>query len=251
MKIWVDDGLVEDSTGYLDSKGWPLGTGLFETLRTENGSVQLLSRHMRRVIASARELSIPIPNEDVISQAIDELLAATPQAVGRLRLSFSIERFVATHEKYVDDNDSFRVILGQHVGMPAGRQHKVFPYGARLDLLQSAIAVGCDEVILMDAEERVLEGAVSNFAFRIDGQWRTTPITSGILPGVLRAVAIEECGVVVKDLTRADVSRCEAAIVMSSLKIARPVASIDGRILEIDSDVSDICSKLRQFATTH
>ena len=90
MKIWVDDGLVEDSTGYLDSNSWPLGTGLFETLRTENGSVQLLSRHMRRVIASARELSIPIPNEDVISQAIDELLAATPQAVGRLRLSFSI-----------------------------------------------------------------------------------------------------------------------------------------------------------------
>jgi branched-chain amino acid aminotransferase len=106
-------------------------------------------------------------------------------------------------------------------------------------------------VILTDAEDRVLEGAVSNFAFRIDGQWRTTPITSGILPGVLRAVAIEECGVVVKDLTRADVSRCEAAIVMSSLKIARPVACIDGRILEIDSDVSDICIKLRQFATTH
>ena len=251
MKIWVDNGLLEDSSGYLDSNNWPHGTGLFETLRTENGSVQLLSRHMRRVIASARELSIPIPNEDVISQAIYELLAATPQAVGRLRLSFSVERFVATHEKYVDDNDSFRAILGQHVGMPAGRQHKVFPYGARLDLLQSAIAVGCDEVILMDAEERVLEGAVSNFAFRIDGQWRTTPITSGILPGVLRAVAIEECGVVVKDLTRADVSRCEAAIVMSSLKIARPVATIDGRSLAIDSDVSDICSKLRQFATTH
>jgi branched-chain amino acid aminotransferase len=206
---------------------------------------------MRRVISSARELSIPIPNEDVISQAIDELLVATPHELGKLRLSFSIERFMATHEKYVDDNDSFTVMLGQNVGMPSGRQHKVFPYEARMDLLQSAMAVGCDEVILMDAEERVLEGAVSNFAFRVDGQWRTTPITAGILPGVLRAVAIEECGVVVKDLTRADVSRCEAAIVMSSLKIARPVVSIDGRVLVIDSDVSDICSKLRQFATTH
>ena len=251
MKFWVNSGLVEDSSGYLDANNWPLGTGLFETLRTESGSVQLLSRHMRRVISSARELSIPIPNEDVISQAIGQLLVATPHELGKLRLSFSIERFMATHEKYVDDNVSFTVMLGQNVGMPSGRQHKVFPYEARMDLLQSAIAVGCDEVILMDAEERVLEGAVSNFAFRIDGQWRTTPITSGILPGVLRAVAIEEFGVVVKDLTRADVSRCEAAIVMSSLKIARPVASIDGRTLAIDSDVSDICSKLRQFATTH
>ena len=251
MKFWVNSGLVEDSSGYLDADNWPLGTGLFETLRTENGSVQLLSRHMRRVISSARELSIPIPNEDVISQAIGQLLVATPHELGKLRLSFSIERFMATHEKYVDDNVSFTVMLGQNVGMPSGRQHKVFPYEARMDLLQSAMTVGCDEVILMDAEERVLEGAVSNFAFRIDGQWRTTPITAGILPGVLRAVAIEECGVVVKDLTRADVSRCEAAIVMSSLKIARPVASVDGRALVIDSDVSDICSKLRQFATTH
>jgi len=251
LKIWVDNGLVENSPGYLDSNNWPLGTGLFETLRTEKSSVQLLSRHMRRVIASARELSIPIPNEEVISQAIDELLAATPQLIGKLRLSFSVERFMATHEKYVDESDSFTVMLGQSVGMPSGRQHKVFPYDSRLDLLHSAMAVGCDEVILIDAEERVLEGAVSNFAFRIDGQWRTTPITSGILPGVLRAVAIEECGVVVKDLTRADVSRCEAAIVMSSLKIARPVASIDGRTLAIDSDVSDICSKLRQLATAH
>jgi len=251
MKIWVNSGLVEDSSDFLDADNWPLGTGLFETLRTENGSVQLLSRHMRRVIASARELSIPIPNEDVISQAIDELLLAEPHQIGKLRLSFSIERFMATHEMYVDDHKPFNVILGQNAGMPSGRQHKVFPYEARMDLLQSAMAVGCDEVILMDAEDRVLEGAVSNFALRVDGQWRTTPITAGILPGVLRAVAIEECGVVVKDLTRTDVSRCEAAIVMSSLKIARPVASIDGRVLVIDSDVSDICSKLRQFATTH
>ena len=251
MKIWVNSGLVEDSSGFVDANNWPLGTGLFETLRTENGSVQLLSRHMRRVIASARELSIPIPNEDLISQAIDELLNATPHDVGRLRLSFSTERFIATHEAYVSDNNPFKVMVSQELSLTAGRQYKVFPYTGRLDLLNEASAAGCEEVILMDAEERVLEGAVSNFAFRIAGQWRTTPITAGILPGVLRAVAIEECGVVVKDLSRTDVSRCEAAIVMSSLKIALPVASIDGRSLAIDSDVSDICSKLRQFATTH
>ena len=251
MKIWVDNGLLEDSSGYLDSNSWPHGTGLFETLRTENGSVQLLSRHMRRVIASARELSIPIPNEDVISQAIDELLDATPHDVGRLRLSFSTDRFIATHESYVSDNNPFKVVVSQELSLTVGRQYKVFPYSGRLDLLNEAIAAGCDEVIQIDRDDRVCEGAVSNYAFRIEGQWRTPPITAGILPGVIRAVAVEECGVVVKDLSRADAISCEAAIVMSSLKIARPVASIDGRTLAIDSDVSDICSKLRQFATTH
>lgn len=251
MKIWVDRELVESSSAYLDDKNWPLGSGLFETLRTEGGSVQLLSRHMRRVIASGRELNIPIPGEDLISQAIEELLAATPHAVGRLRLSFSSERFIATHEAYSSHDEPFKVIVSQEPSSTIGRQYKVFPYSGRLDLLNEATAAGCDEVIQIDQDDRVCEGAVSNFAFRIDGQWRTPPITAGILPGVIRAIAVEKCGVVVKDLSRSDVTSCEAAIVMSSLKIARPITSIDGRWLAIDSDVSDICSKLRQFATAH
>ena len=251
MKIWVDRELVESSSAYLDDKNWPLGSGLFETLRTEDGSVQFLSRHMRRVIASGRELNIPIPGENLISQAIEELLAATPHAVGRLRLSFSNERFIATHEAYSSHDEPFKVIVSQERSSTVGRQYKVFPYSGRLDLLNEATAAGCDEVIQIDRDDRVCEGAVSNYAFRIEGQWRTPPITAGILPGVIRAVAVEKCGVVVKDLSRSDVISCEAAIVMSSLKIARPITSIDGRLLAIDSDVSDICSKLRQFATTH
>jgi len=251
MKIWVNRQLVEDSSEYLDDKNWPLGTGLFETIRTENGSVQFLARHMRRVIASARECAIPIPDEDMISSAIDELLSATPHAIGKLRLSFSSDRFIATHEIYTPDINPSKLMVSQSLSSTVGRQHKAFPYSSRLELLQDAIAAGFDEVIVIDQEDRVREGAVSNFAFRIQGQWRTPPITAGILPGVIRAVAVEKCGVVVKDLSRADVTSCEAAIVLSSLKIALPVASIDERSLAIDSDVSDICSKLRQLATAH
>lgn len=251
MKIWVNDQLVESSSSFLDEKNWPLGTGLFETLRTENGSVQFLARHMRRVVASARVLEIPVPDEDLVSQAIDELLAATPHEVGRLRLSFSKERFIATHESYTSEEKPLKVMVSHELSSTVGRQYKAFPYSARLNMLQEAITAGCDELIQIDQHDRVCEGAVSNYAFRIGGQWRTPPITAGILPGVIRAIAVEKCGVVVKDLSRADVTSCEAAIVLSSLKIALPIASIDGRTLAIDSDVSDICSKLRQLATAH
>ena len=251
MKIWVDNQLVDASPEYLDEKNWPLGTGLFETLRTEDGSVQFLARHMRRVVASARVLEIPVPGEDLISHAIDELLVAMPHEVGRLRLSFSRDRFIATHESYISEEKPLKVMVSKELSSTVGRQYKVFPYSGRLALLQEATAAGCDELIQIDKGDRVCEGAVSNFAFRIDGQWRTPPITAGILPGVIRALAVEKCGVVVKDLSRADVLSCEAAIVMSSLKIALPVAAIDGRTLAMDSDVSDICSKLRQLATAH
>ena len=251
MKIWVGNQLVDASPDYLDDKNWPLGTGLFETLRTEDGSVQFLARHMRRVVASARVLEIPVPDEDLISRAIDELLVATPHEVGRLRLSFSKDRFIATHESYNSESKPLNVMVSKELSSSVGRQYKVFPYSGRLALLQEATAAGCDELIQIDKGDRVCEGAVSNYAFRIDGQWRTPPITAGILPGVIRALAVEKCGVAVKDLSRADVLSCEAAIVMSSLKIALPVGAIDGRTLAIDSDVSDICSKLRQLATAH
>jgi len=250
MKIWVNDKLVEASSDVLDEKNWPLGNGLFETMRTENGSVQLLARHMRRVIASSRELSIPIPDEDLIWRAIQELLAVTPHSVGRMRLSFGSERFVATHENYIPEDGPLKVLVSQRKISAVGRQHKAFPYADRLEILQEALKEGCDEVVLIDQDDRVREGAVSNFAFRIHGEWRTPPITAGILPGVMRALAVEECGVVVKDLSRSDISSCEAAIVLSSLKISLPIASIDGRSLTIDSDVNDICSKLRQLATS-
>jgi branched-subunit amino acid aminotransferase/4-amino-4-deoxychorismate lyase len=251
VKIWVDRQLVESSSEFLDDKNWPLGTGLFETMRTENGSVQFLTRHMRRVVSSARVLQIPVPDEDLISQAIDELLVATPHDVGRLRLSFSTKRFIATHEAYASGNNPFKVMISRELSSTFGRQYKVFPYSARLGLLQEAIVAGCDELIQIDRDDRVCEGAVSNYAFRIEGQWRTPPITAGILPGVIRALAVEKCGVVVKDLSRADVTSCEAAIVRSEEHTSLPVASIDGRSLAIDSDVSDICSKLRQLATAH
>jgi branched-subunit amino acid aminotransferase/4-amino-4-deoxychorismate lyase len=157
VKIWVDRELVENSSAYLDDKNWPLGTGLFETMRTENGSVQFLTRHMRRVIASARVLKIPVPDENLISQAIDELLVATPHPVGRLRLSFSSERFVATHESYTAESNPFKIMVSQELSSTVGRQYKIFPYSGRLDLLNEATAAGCDELIQIDHNDRVCD----------------------------------------------------------------------------------------------
>lgn len=205
---------------------------------------------MRRAIASARELNLSIPDEDLISEAIHELLKARPQVVGRLRLSFSNQRFIATHESYETSESPYSIIVSKGLNSTVGRQHKVFPYTSRLSLLQEAKDLGSDEVIILDSNDRVCEGAVSNYAFRIQDQWMTPPITSGILPGVIRALAIERCEVVVRDLSRSDIASCQSAIALSSLKIASPITSIDGRILAIDSDVSDICSKLRLLAST-
>lgn len=250
MKIWVDDALVESSSDFICADGWPVGSGVFETVRTEGLRPQLLSRHMRRVLLSARELSVSLPGEDQILDAVDQLLSAEPHPVGRLRLSFSISHFIATHELYKDYQNSMKVRTHQIDSQASSRRHKTFPYSDNLQLLSQAKSEGFDEVIVIDSLGRVTEGAVSNFAFRIRGEWITPPITSGILPGVIRALAIEKCDVVVREVAERDLGDCDAAFAMSSLKIAGPVHSLNQKTLAINNDTEQICIKLRELART-
>lgn len=251
MKIWVNDRLVDASADFLDEAGWPHGAGIFETLRTENGRVQLLSRHMRRAIASGGELGISIPSEEEILVAVDTILKAEVHQIGRLRLSFSNNQFIAIHVAYDLKKDGYKVAVIRDSTLPVGKQHKSFPYTSRLAILNEASRNGFDEVIAIGANGRVTEGAASNYLFRIDGQWITPPMSAGLLPGVIRALAIEECGVTVRDINEDDLIRCDAAIILSSLKIAQTVSMIDGRNLVDDQDVAQICRKLSDIAARH
>ena len=250
VTIWVDNQIVEPTTDFLSDDGWPLGQGIFETLRTEDGHVQLLMRHMRRAVSSGRSLAIPIPGEGRVEDAISQLLNARSFAVGRLRLTFSQEHFIATHDEYTESDEGLLIKTRESDGFAKGRQHKSFPYTKNLDALKLAKSEGFGEILYFDQDMRISEGAVSNYAFRIDGQWVTTPISAGILPGVIRALAIERCDVLVRDLSLRDVAKADAAIAMSSLKIAKSVAAIDGRTLNQDDGVSQICRKLRQIAAS-
>ena len=39
MKIWLDDRICESTEIEMDADGWPVGEGVFETIRTEAGKV--------------------------------------------------------------------------------------------------------------------------------------------------------------------------------------------------------------------
>ena len=128
---------------------------------------------------------------------------------------------------------------------------KTFPYSRRTGLLQLAQRDGFDEIICVNESGDITEGAVSNFLFLIDGQWATTPLSAGVLPGVQRAIVIERCGVVVKSLTRSDIEKVTSALVISSLKIGLAVASIDNRELAIDAQSLSFIEEIRAQTHSH
>ena len=110
---------------------------------------------------------------------------------------------------------------------------------------------GFDEIICVNESGEVTEGAVSNFLFLVDGQWVTTPLSAGVLPGVQRAIVIERCGVTVRSLMRNEMERVKAAIVISSLKIGLAVASIDNRDLVFDEQCRSFLDQIRAQTHSH
>ena len=251
MKIWFNDRICDSQEIDIDFDGWPVGSGVFETIRTENGEVFELARHMRRAAKAAKHFEIKLPGEDQVRIAINALLAEEPHPLGRLRLLFSKDWFVAVHQSYVEITEPAKLTVLDESRLVDPIEFKTFPYTHRTGLLKLARKNGFDEIICVTESGEITEGAVSNFLFLIDGQWVTTPLSAGVLPGVQRAIVIERCGVTVRSLMRNEMERVKAAIVISSLKIGLAVASIDNRDLVFDEQCRSFLDQIRAQTHSH
>lgn len=249
MQVWLNHELVDVVKTDISSDGWPSGEGVFETIRTQNGEVFELGRHMRRSLAAATAKGFSLPHEEVVRTGIEQLLNAEPYSLGRLRLLFSKDRFVAVHQNYSDINKPIDLAVIEDSREVESISIKAFPYQNRLALLERAQKAGFDEIICVNDRGQVTEGAVSSFLFRIDGEWVTSPLSAGILPGVQRGVVIERCGVIVRQIAKSDLERVDAAFVISSLKIAVSVSAITGKALLIDENCMALGRNI--WANTH
>jgi branched-subunit amino acid aminotransferase/4-amino-4-deoxychorismate lyase len=215
----------------LDKYGFPQTSGIFETIKTIDGKPISLNRHMRRAIDSARDLGIAMPSEESLRDELVAVLAGSIHPVGRLRLCFWKESFSITHDEYVELSDPARVnFLSETVH---GSQHKQFPYDDRFRILEAARDEGFDDSILFNRKNEVTETAISNLLLRIQDQWVTPPITAGLLPGVVRAIAIEHCGVKVRSIHISEIAEIESAFLVSSLRLAQPISHIGEMKLKI------------------
>jgi len=229
----------------LDSHGFPKGSGIFETIKTVNGSPIALGRHMRRALESARALGIAIPSEDFIRSEIRRVIAENPHEIGRLRICFGNDLFHITHNPYSELTEPARVNFYSQTVI--GAIHKFFPYDYRFALLEAARDEGYHDSILFNEKNEITETAVANLALRINSEWVTPPISSGILPGVVRAIAIEECGVRVRTIHISEIPDVESGFMLSSLRIAQPISYIGDMKLQI----GDASRRLEEQIRSH
>ena len=75
-----------------------------------------------------------------------------------------------------------------------------------------------DDVLLVNDRGEITESTIANVAVRIDGRWVTPPLDAGLLPGIGRAVALEEGRVVEGSVTIEEARSAEEIALISDAR---------------------------------
>ena len=230
MKVVFNGELLEQSQTPCDEKGWLPGTGIFETIKTVDSKPWAFARHMRRAINTASSVGAKIPNEASLRSCVEHLLKEQRHDPGLLRLSFASNGdWLGVHLAYTELVAPAKVMTYPQVVSTDGSQVKRFPYDHRISIVDFAKNKGFHEAIVLNADNKVTEAGVSNLLIKIGQSWWTPPLSDGALPGVVRALVIENFDVGVRSIDASEIKDIDSAFLIGSLRIAQSVESIDAR----------------------
>lgn len=229
----------------MSRKAFPDGHGIFETMRVEAGRIAELSRHMRRAASSARALKIAMPDEEQLRNEIAQVISEKSFDLGRLRLCFSESGMVIDYSEYSDFESPANLTFHSTSQISKNSMHKCYPYDERFEILDTAVEYGFDDALVFNGQNHMTESAIANICVYIEGQWLTPPITAGILPGIMRAIAVERLDVKVANIHISEIPMIEAAALLNSLKIAQPVAFIGDYRLPQFEQSTELLAQLR------
>lgn len=193
---------------------------LIETLKwsPEEGFV-LLGRHLTRLLASSAYFDLPAD----AAEATMRLLAAseTWTAPMRVRLTLSDGGIEVTAVPLPPNPEKFRFIVASEpldstsVWLAHKTTNRAFYDSPRVAAHDQ---VGADEVVFLNERGELTEGSITNFFIERGGKLLTPALSSGLLPGTLRAELIETGRAEEAILTLADLHDADAIFLGNSVR---------------------------------
>ncbi|MFJ4714701.1 aminotransferase class IV [Streptomyces sp. NPDC088785] len=248
MKIWLDGRLhdTEEARVSVFDHGLTVGDGIFETVKSADGTPFALTRHLDRLTRSARGLGLPDPDLDEVRRACDAVLAANPLPLGRLRITYT-GGFSPLGSDRGEAGTTLVVALGEArrrpdstavVTVPWTRNErgalaglKTTSYAENVVALARARELGASEALFANTVGRLCEGTGSNVFVVLDGEIHTPPVASGCLAGITRALAVEWTGARETDLPLSVLAEADEVFLTSTLRDIQAVHRIDDREL--------------------
>ena len=248
MNIYYVDGKfvpADQATLPVDDLAIVRGIGVFDLLRTYHGKPYFLKEHVTRLLQSARKIKLDLPwsHEQICRVALETL--------SRNTLAEANIRIIVTGGSSPDfitpaGNPRLLVLVTplpklpeswylQGVGVITLNVRRDNPNAKSINYLPAALALqdarskGAVEVLYVDDEDNVLEGAISNLFAFIDDKLVTPGqgILSGITRKVILEIAAEYYPIEIRNLPRRELLTAQEAFLTGTNKGLVPVVRID------------------------
>lgn len=234
----VGGGITWDSTAGEEhaealTKARFLGAGaahfeLLETLMLEDGHYAFLERHLARLLAAAARFG-HLANITAIRAALAAHAATYPHQLRRVRLLLSPlgeVTITCTALQSTPDNWLGASVGAEHVKIAIATssvdsQHEFLRYKTTARAVYDAhISVSPDafDILLWNERGEVTEFTRGNVVISLDGKLLTPSLTSGLLPGVLRAELLDQHIISEALVHRDDLARAEAIWFINSVR---------------------------------
>lgn len=232
-------------------RGLTHGLGVFETLLAIDGRPEVLEMHLERMRTGAERFGWS--GQDLgtvrIAEAISGLLKRLALDQGRARLRIALS---AGEGELADLKQGWNSLVWITASVAPEPPDSVslatafFPrneasplagikcaaYAENLVALDEARRKGADELLFYNTKGELCEGTTSNVFLVMQGKVYTPPLSSGCLPGTMRAQVITKCrelGIEVSEeiLTAAHVGAADEVFVTSATRGVVPVREVD------------------------
>ncbi len=222
----VFDSQIEEEYAECQLKARFLSTlpqtfALFETMRAMREGCPLLDRHLQRLRHSARYFGFPV-DEASWRATVLQVCSSLEEGPHRLRLTVASDGVSVQCAPLSQLTEPVRVLLSNEP-MPSNNlflKHKTTVRLRYDEAWRAAEKHGAFDMLFFNERGELTEGGRSNVFVKVDDQWLTPPLSSGVLPGVMRSVLLEDPAWHARErvLTREDLDKAESVIVCNALR---------------------------------
>ncbi|KVN35312.1 aminodeoxychorismate synthase component I [Burkholderia ubonensis] len=205
------------------------GFQLFETTcATRADGIRHLDRHLARLRRSADAFGFRFDETACRERIAADCASLEGDGPYRMKLSLAKDgafEIVAASLKPLPQGPVGMLLASEHGFAPTHSAdalllHKTTRRAEYDRAWQAAEALGCFDMLFVNERGEVTEGGRSNLFVKLDGRWVTPPLSSGVLPGVMRGVLLDDpsFGATERVVTREDLSRAQALLLTNALR---------------------------------
>lgn len=223
------------------------GWGVFSTIRVSDGVLFEWPRHWARITKDATLMRVPLPESaEWLEESLLKLVDANEAKNATLRLVVVRNKGGAWEGPGVSrpfDIIAFTTGLndwgtGVRLGVVPDARHagnkysgtKVASWSFNLNWYEEARERGFDEVLLLNEHGNIAECTSANLFAVFGDELVTPPLSAGCLPGITRALLLEQKAVnaTERDLKLVDLERADELFITSTTRDLLPVVAVEG-----------------------